>query len=46
MKRLGAEALRKKLEGMRPEEELEFWQRRTEELRVRQRILQAQRKAS
>ena len=33
-------------EGLTPEEELEFWRRRTEELRARQRTLQARRKAS
>ena len=46
MKRQGAEALREKLEGMTPEDELEFWRQRTEGLRARQRTLQAYRKAS
>jgi hypothetical protein len=43
MKRRGAEMVRAKLEGMTLEQELEFWQQRTEELLARKRKLQAQR---
>ena len=37
MKRRGQEALCRKLAGMTREQELEYWRRRTEELRERQR---------
>ena len=42
MKRRGAEMVRAKLEGMTLDQELEFWQQRTEELLARKRKLQAQ----
>jgi hypothetical protein len=45
MKRRGAEALHAKLAGLTPEQELEFWRQRTEELLKRQKGLQAQREA-
>jgi hypothetical protein len=43
MKRRGAEILGAKLEGMTLEQEVAFWQQRTEELLARKRKLQAQR---
>ena len=43
MKRRGQELLRSKLQGLSPEQEIEFWRQRTEELLDRQRRLRAQR---
>jgi hypothetical protein len=36
MKRRGAEKVRQQTQNMTPEQELEFWQKRTEALRSRQ----------
>lgn len=36
MKRKGAEAVRKRLEGLTPEQELAYWRERTEALRRKQ----------
>ncbi len=37
MKRKGAERVLEKIRGMTPEQELEYWRQRTEELRQAQR---------
>jgi hypothetical protein len=39
MKRQGAEAVLKQLEGKSPQEQLEFWQRGTEDLKKLQKKL-------
>lgn len=36
MKRRGAEKVRQQTQNMTPQQELEFWQRKTETLRIRQ----------
>jgi len=43
MKRRGAEAVRRRLAGMTPEQELEFWRQETEDLRRQQQELQRER---
>jgi len=40
MKRRGAEAVRKQLEGTSPDEQLEYWQKGTAELKKLQKQLQ------
>ena len=42
----GAELVREQTKGMSPEEELAFWQRKTEEMLARKRELSKTRKAS
>ncbi len=46
MKRRGAEALRQRLAGKTPQEEAEYWRRRSEEFAQEQDRLRAQRLAS
>ena len=41
MKRRGAAKVQETIAGMTPEQELEFWRKQTEELRRRQREIQA-----
>lgn len=42
----GSEQVRKRLEGMSLEQQLEYWRQRTEDLREMKREAQAKRKAS
>ena len=42
----GAERVRRKVQGMSPEEEVEYWRQRTEELRKMQDRAMERRKAS
>lgn len=46
MKHRGAQVVQQAIAGMTMQEELEFWQRGTEQLRVRQAEKQAEMKAS
>ena len=41
-KRRGAEHVRRQVEGMSSEEELEFWRKRTEKMRARQRAARSE----
>ena len=43
-KRRGAERVRRLVEGMSREEELEFWHKRTEDMRARPKVRQSQSK--
>ena len=43
-KRRGAERVRRLVEGMSREEELEFWRKRTEDMRARQEASQSESK--
>jgi hypothetical protein len=46
MKTQAQEALLQQLEGMTPEEELEFWKQRTAEMRIWQATLRSQRRTA
>ncbi|MND07415.1 hypothetical protein D3C83_293610 [compost metagenome] len=41
MKRRGAESVRKKLEGLTPKQEIEYWRKRSEEFQAEQSRIQA-----